>query len=399
MNKLHKISSVVLIIIIALNLSVIKVNANDELFIWTKSAILMEAETGKVLAESNSDKPMPPASLSKIMTFLIALEAIKSGEVTMDDRITISEEVAKVGSSSYRLRKGEVVDFRELLESMMIVSSNASAVAIAEHISGSEEKFVLLMNQRAKELGMENTYFINPHGLPIYKNDTTSISNMSTAEDLAILCRYLLNNFQDETLNITNKRVFSSRYKNYSKSNTNPLLSKVTGVDGIKTGYTGNAGYCLAFTKEVDPVSDNTEGMRLIGIVLGAGNETDREKGSKALLNYGTENFYKKTIINKGDYVGEDYLYDEKDLPIRFLADDSFVLIKEGDPPEKFILNKEIVLDDLSYPIKKGDKIGVIKLTLYDDRTIYINLVSDTEINELPFLLMIKLWWKDFFKN
>ncbi len=397
MNRLYKFTVFLLVLIVLFNFNIAYGNANDGLYIWTKSSILIETETGKVLAEDDADKLMSPASLSKIMTFLIALESIKSGEVRLDDRVTISREAAKTGSSSYRLRTGEVVDLRELIESMMIVSSNASAVAIGEHISGETDDFVMLMNKRAREIGMTNTHFINPHGLPIYKSDTTSISNMSTARDLAILSRYLLLNFKNEVLNVTNRKIFVSRFKSYKNANTNPLLTSIKGVDGIKTGYTGKAGYCLAFTKRIGDNKENTEDMRIIGIVLGAGNSKDREKGSKGLLSYAEDNFVKKTIIKEGEYVGEKYLYKDEDLSVKLFTNDSLILVRKDNGSNKFIKDKQIIVNDIEYPVAKGEKVGVIRYTLYDDRVVNIDLVSGNEINNLPLLLLVKIWFKDLF--
>jgi len=396
-KKHLKLSSVFFIMIIFFNFSIFYVNADDNLYTWTKSSILLEVDTGTVLAENDADKVRPPASLSKLMTFLLALEAIKDEKISLDDKIIADEEAAKTGNSSYRLKKGETVDLRELIESMMIVSANCSAVSIGQHISGDTQGFVKLMNNRAKELGMKNTHYINPHGLPVYKSDTKSISNMTTARDLAILSRYLLLNFKEETLKITSKKVFNSRFKNYQNSNTNPLLEEVNGIDGLKTGYTGAAGYCLAFTKEIKPNNNSVEAMRLIGITLGAGNNKDREKGSKVLLDYGKDNFFKKTIIHKGDYIADTYFHGEKELPIKLLANNSLVLVKKNDIPLKFIKDKCIQIKSLKYPIKKGEIIGEVKYTLYDNSIVSIDLISDTEIEKIPISILIKIWWNDLF--
>lgn len=379
--------------IILFNFSLLYVSADDNLYIWSKSSILIEAETGKVLAENNADRVMPPASLTKMMTLLLALEAIEDGKASFNDKIVVSVEAAQTGSSSYRLRKNQKVDFRELIESMMVVSSNASAVAIGEHISGNTDDFVLLMNKKAQEIGMSNTHFINPHGLPVYESSTTSLSNMSTSRDLAILARYLLLNFKDETLKITNKKIFNSRFKNYSKRNTNPLLTKVKGVDGLKTGFTGDAGYCLAFTKKI--INEDSEDMRIIGITLGAGNDKDRQKSSKTLLDYGKNNFYKKTIIGSGEYIGNTYLYGEKGLPINLVADKSLILVIKNNMADKLIKNKKIVIDSLKAPIKKGQKLGKIIYTLYNDSIVTIDLRSNTQIEKVPLTVLIKIWWKE----
>lgn len=397
MKKCLKLSSVFLLMIISFNFSVFYVNADDNLYAWTKSSILLEVDTGTILAEDDADKVRPPASLSKLMTFLLVQEALSDGKISLDDKIVVGEEASKTGNSSYRLRKGETVDLRELIESMMIVSANCSAVAIGQHISGNTQSFVKLMNSRAKELGMKNTHYINPHGLPVYKSDTERVSNMTTARDLAILSRYLLLNFKDETLKITRRKTFTSRFKNYQNNNTNPFLGKVNGIDGLKTGYTGAAGYCLAFTKEIKPVNNSTDAMRLIGITLGAGNNKDREKGSKILLDYGKDNFFKKTIITKGDYIGDTYFHGEKELPIKLLANDSLVLVKKNDIPSKFIKDKSIQIKSLKYPIEKGEKIGKVNYTLYDNSVVSIDLISDTEIEKIPFPILIKIWWDDLF--
>ncbi len=386
-----------MIVLLLLNQVATPVSANSDIYIWTQAAILIESETGKVMYEQDADKEVSPASLTKMMTFLLALEAVESGAVEMNDEITISSEASKVGGSSYKLLKGEILDLEELVNALMIVSCNGAAVAIAEHIAKSEEKFIGLMNTRAKEIGMKSTNFINPHGLPVYGSDgVLADKNVSTARELAILAQYLLENYKDETLDVTGKKVFQSKYKNYMRLNTNQLLHEVEGIDGLKTGFTGSAGYCLAFTQGVKAKDKNYEDMRLIGITLGAGNNRDRTKESKKLFKYGATEYIKKNIIDAGQYISDVDLYKDERFKVRVITGNKLTVVAKQDD----VIKDEVYnIYNLEYPVVKGQKVGEIIYTLYDNTKAKVDLISGNEITTLPFLFKIKVWLQNLFSK
>ena len=268
---------------------------------FSKSSILIDQDTGRVLYEKNPDEKRPLASLSKMMTFLIAIEAINNKEVNKDDIIVIDKDIAKVRGSSYHLKVGEEVPLIELMKGLMIVSGNDAAVGIAKHIGKSEAKFVERMNKRAKEIGMTNTSFVNCNGLPIYSladPKKPPKENISTARDIAILGKYMMDNYEKEVTSITDMQTYTYEKRGFCKNNTNGLLSIIPEVDGIKTGYTGNAGYCLAFSMKINEDNKTMEN-RLIGVSLGANHKNKRIQACLAMLKYGRENFTTEKVMSK----------------------------------------------------------------------------------------------------
>ena len=251
---------------------------NNKVDRYSKSSILIDQTTNRVMFEKDPDAKRPLASLSKMMTFLIALEAIENKEVSKNDIITIDKDMAKVKGSSYHLKVGEKVPLYELMKGLMIVSGNDAAVAISKHIGKSEESFVKIMNKKAKEIGMKNTNFVNCNGLPIYSLSDPKKppkENISTARDIAILGKYMMDNYEKEVTAITDMQTYNYSERGFCKNNTNGLLSIIPEVDGIKTGYTGNAGYCLAFSMKINKDNKNVEN-RLIGVSLGANHKNKR---------------------------------------------------------------------------------------------------------------------------
>jgi len=237
-----------------------------------KTAILIEAETGTVLYEKNADKRVPIASVTKIMTLLLAMEAIDNNVISMSDIITISETAASMGGSQAYMEVGEQLSMEEILKSVVVASANDGAVALAEHISGSIGAFVELMNQKATSLGMTNTLFLNPTGLDDAQDP------YSSARDVAIMSRELLK--YPLILNYTTIWTDSIRNGKFSLANTNKLIRFYPNANGLKTGSTSKAKYCLS-------ASAKRNDMQLISVILGADSSNDRFSGAKSLLDYG----------------------------------------------------------------------------------------------------------------
>lgn len=242
-----------------------------------KSAVLMEASTGKVLYEQNSDEAMPPASVTKIMTLLLVMEAIEAGKLSMEDMITASAHAASMGGSQIYLKEGEQMTARDMIKSVVISSANDAAVALAEHVAGSEAAFVDAMNKRAAELGMENTHFENTNGL-----DDTAQNHVTSAEDIAIMSRALIEH--KEILEYSSIWMDTIRDGAFGLTNTNRLVRFYRGCNGLKTGSTQKAGFCVSVTAERD-------GMTLICVIMGAESRDIRNAAATQLLDWGFANY------------------------------------------------------------------------------------------------------------
>lgn len=292
--KRIRILIICLVTILFMGLSKTKSYAapNDSLVKYAKSAILIEAESGEVLYEYNAHTKLEPASMTKIMTMKLVLDAIAKKRLNFEDELITSEHASQMGGSQIFLAPSEKMKVRDLFKSMVIASANDAAVVLSEGISGNEEFFVNQMNDEVKKLGLKDTNFKNVTGLPIE-------NHYSTAYDMAFIARNLLINYEDEII------PYTSKYEDYVRNdttkpfwlvNTNKLIKYEYGVDGLKTGWTESAGYCLTCTKKKD-------GMRLISVVMNADTVPHRSVDTMSLLNYGFSNFEKTIILKKGTII------------------------------------------------------------------------------------------------
>ncbi|MBR5539079.1 MAG: D-alanyl-D-alanine carboxypeptidase [Clostridia bacterium] len=273
---------VTIIVSVLLAFSVFSVEFSGE--IDCKSAILMEASTGRVLYEKNADEPLPPASVTKIMTLLLIMEAIDSGKIALTDKVTVSEYAASMGGSQVFLEPGETMTVEEMIKCVVISSANDCAVALAEFLYGSEESFVGEMNKRAAELGMLNTIFENTNGL-----DDTASNHLISARDIAIMSRELLNH--PLILNYSSTWMDSIRNGAFGLTNTNRLIRYYSGANGLKTGSTAKAKFCISATA----LRDN---MQLIAVIMAAPTRDVRNNIAKQLLDFGFANY--GLFIHKG---------------------------------------------------------------------------------------------------
>ncbi len=368
---------------------------NNKVDRYSRSSILIDQNTNRVMFEKDPDAKRPLASLSKMMTFLIAIEAIENKEVNKNDIITIDKDMAKVKGSSYHLKVGEKVPLYELMKGLMIVSGNDASIAIAKHISKDVNTFVKRMNEKAKELGMTNTTFVNPNGLPIYNLQNPKEppkENISTARDIAKLGKYMFDNYEKEVIAITDMQVYSYPERGFQKNNTNALLGIIPAVDGIKTGYTGNAGYCLAFSMVVDKDEKNEIRHRMIGVVLGANHKEKRLSASLSLLRYGKDNFSTKKVMEKDQLIGKKYINGLEELEVVLKSkDELYATLKNTEN-----LNSQITLKELKYPVKKGDIIGVIKYFTETGQVIgSVDVISANDIDNASLVTKIKMIFAD----
>ena len=347
--------------------------------IYSKNSILVDQKTGRVITEKEPDRQVPLASISKVMTFYVAQDAIKNGEVKRDDLVTINKKMLKVSGSTMHLKEGEKVRFNELLKGLMIVSANDGAVAIASHVcKGDVDAFVDRMNAKAKELGMKNTYFINPNGLPIYdwtKKDGDPKQNHSTARDIATMTKNLLDDYEKETMAITDCKLDHDHSRDFNYYNTNPLLHMHSNVDGLKTGYTDLAGYCLVFTDKMNSDGKSDIDNRMIGVVMGNWCKEDRVRSANALYNLG-EHFETKLMCKKGETVATgniDNISDLDNIDLQPKRDCYGVVKNDEEITEKVRYlkidatpNEETTVAYLDYIDKYGDVIQSVPLVSSD---------------------------------
>lgn len=357
---------------------------------YSLSSILIDQDTNRVLYAKNPDEKRPLASLSKMMTFLIAIESIERKKVNPQDKIKVTKKIASVRGSSYHLKENEEVPLIELMKGLMIVSGNDAAVGIATHISKDVDEFVKLMNKKAKEIGMTNTNFVNPHGLPIYDLQNPKAQpkqNISTARDIATLGKYMFDNYEKQVTAITDMTTYSNPGRGFEKNNTNPLLRMIPDVDGIKTGYTGNAGYCLSFSMNVKKEND-VKKYRVIGVTLGANHKNKRLSASLDMLKYGKENYYTSKMISKNELIGKKYIKGITELEVELRTKDELYTIVGN----KENINTQITLKELEYPIKKGDVLGVIKYYTDNGEVLgSIDIISANDVDNTSLLTKIKM--------
>lgn len=305
-----------------------------------KAYILIDVNSGKIIAEKNSEQKLPPASLTKIMTLYVASNALKQGQIHIDDMVRISKEAWQTGGSRMFVKEGQQVSFQDLVKGIIVDSGNDACVAVAEQLGASEDGFSEIMNYQAKQLGMNNTHFTDSTGLP-------NKDLYTTAKDLAILSRALINNFP-EYYPWYKQKWFS--FNGIRQANRNRLLWRDNQVDGVKTGHTDEAGFCL--------VSSAKHGnMRILAVVLGAPNDSSRADDSERLLNYGFRFFETHEIFKSGDSVVEIPLYKGLLSSLHVGLDHSQFVTVPAAQYQHLSINTNTP-KYLQAPLKKGDKVG-----------------------------------------
>ena len=339
--------------------------------IEAKSALLMDVATGTVIYEQNAHEKLAPASVTKVMTMLLIMEAIDGGKIRWEDTVTTSEEAAAKGGSQVYLKVGETMSVADMVKAIAVSSANDCACAMAEHIAGSESAFVEKMNQRAKELGMENTHFVNCTGL----DDTAEAENhKTTAYDIALMSRQLLHNHPD-IKKYTTIWMDTLRGGTFGLSNTNKMVRFYKGATGLKTGFTSNAGYCLSSSAERD-------GMELVAVVMGSETSAKRFAACKSMLDYGFANF---ALI-------QPELPTDARVPIKLgtaefaeaiPAEDKPILIDKG---QKDSVTTEYTLEEtVDAPVSKGQKLGMLTVKAGQQVLTQVPLVAKDAVPRLTF--------------
>ena len=385
MNKKF-MNKVVAIVLSLLSISVVPVKADVEPYDtsietyeeWTtevfsdeginvdaKSALLIEPKSGKILYEKNIDEKFAPASVTKIMTMLLTMEAVDSGKITLQDKVTCSENAKKMGGSTMLLDTGEIRTVEELIKGVAIASGNDAAVALAEYLGGTEDAFVEMMNKRAQELGMVNTTFKNCNGLPIE-------GHLSTARDISIMSLELL---KHPTIlkysGIYMETISEGRKSPIELVNHNKLVRFFEGCDRLKTGYTEEAKYCISATA-------TRNGVRMLSVIMGAPTYKVRNRDAGMLLNYGFSKFEGKKLLSKDEDVENIYLSKQTDKFLVARAKEDLVAIVPKGTNEE--LEKRIVIDEVKKEYKQGDIVGKCEVYLGEEKIGEVELYSDRDI-------------------
>lgn len=369
---MKKIIAVILILVILLSALGIHAFAADFFEeVNAKSAVLMDANTGKILFEYNADDALPPASVTKVMTLLLVFEALNNGVIKLSDMVSTSEHAASMGGSQIYLEPGEQMSVDELIKSVVVSSANDAAASLAEYVSGSESAFVAAMNKRAKELGMNNTNFENTNGL-----DDTSENHVTSARDIAIMSRELMKH--EKIFDYTTIWMDTVRNGTFGLSNTNRLLRTYKGCTGLKTGSTAKAKFCISATAKRD-------GLSLIAVIMGSPTRDDRNALAAKLLDFGFANY---AIYSDTDGAVDNIKVTggiKNDIALKHNDFSSLI--------EKSALSKiEAVTDipeSVPAPIKTGDKIGTI--TYKNGETVIgtTDIVAAEDVDKISFFTLL----------
>lgn len=364
------------ITIMSLNITLVNAEPEQPFDINARSAILIDGSTGTVLYEKNIHESFPPASVTKIMTMLLIMESLDSGKITLEDKVVISERASSMGGTQLYVEPGEIKTVEELMKGIAIRSANDACVAMGEFISGSEETFVKKMNDRAKELGMENTTFMNTNGLP-------ADGHVTSAYDIALMSRELLKHKSITkwlTTWMDSVDVGVRKQSTQQLVNTNKLIRTYQGITGLKTGFTQAALHCLS-------ASATRGNSTFISVVLGAPTSDLRFSEAAKLLDYGFANYNTVEIATREAGVAEISIQKGKIATIKGVPEDDFyVLVKKG---QEQLVEKDIKINKVSAPLKVGDIVGEIIVKLDGKEVNRVNIVSKENVERASIFTML----------
>ena len=339
---------ILILLLLLISIPLVKAEETEDLAPNAKSAIMIEASTGEILFQKNKDEKLAPASMTKMMSMLLIMEEIENGNLKWNEMITTSEKASSMGGSQIFLKVGEKMTVEDLLKGVAIASGNDAVVALAERVSGSEEQFVKRMNTRAKDLGLKNTNFITATGL-------TADNHYSSAYDMSLIAKELVKH--EKILE------FTSTYEDYLRKdtkspfwlvNTNRLVRFKEGVDGLKTGFTDEAGYCLTATMKKD-------NMRLITVVMKEENTSKRSADTTKMLDYGFNIYMVQTILDEKTTIEKKKVEVGKTLSAEIVPKENITILNKKSDDQKNITYKTNI-NKIIAPVKKGDKVGTIDI-------------------------------------
>lgn len=314
-----------------------------------KAGILIEAESGRVLFTQNENQRLPPASVTKVMTMLLIMEAVDGGKAKLSEEIVTSRLAAGMGGSQIYLKEGEVLTLDKMLEAIAVVSANDASAAVAEHLYGDTEEFIATMNRRARELGTKNTNFVNETGLP-------DPDHYMSVADVALISRELIVN-HPRILHYTSIETDSIRGGAFVLHNTNKLLGTFRGADGLKTGHTKEAGFCLAATAQ-------RSGMRLISVVFGAASNRERLQVTRKMLELGFRNYQRVLVAKKGDSMGDVQINDASGKVPVILGRELSAIVKREEADK---VKQSVKVNDVKAPLPQGAVVGKATLTVNNE--------------------------------
>lgn len=365
---------------------VVRVNAQQPFEIDAKSALLMDAGTGTILYEKNIHEALPPASVTKIMTMLLVMEALDTKQITLEDKVVVSEHASSMGGTQLYLEPGEIKTVEELMKGIAIRSANDATVAIGEHLAGSEEMFVQRMNERAKELGMENTNFVNTNGLP-------APGHVISAYDIALMSRELLKHPDVHRWLTTwmDTVIVGKKQATQELVNTNRLIRFYDGATGIKTGSTSEAKYCLS-------ASATRGNTTFIAVIMGAPTTQIRFSEASKLLDYGFANYNTIDVIEKEKPAGTLAIQKGKLTEINGVAREDFkLLVKKG---EEAKVEKEVILPQyLQAPLLKGEKIGEVIIKLNGKEMGRVDIITPEDIEKASLFDVVSRMFRKMMGN
>ena len=381
-NKISRIVRFVSALVLISILSCASVGASPtqsdpeypDLGLTCKSAVLMEASTGKILYAKNMDEALPPASVTKVMTLLLIMEDIDSGKLKYTDTVVASANAASMGGSQIFLKEGESMSVEDMLKSVVIASANDAAVALAEHVAGSEEAFVARMNERASQLGMTSTRFENTNGL-----DDTTESHLTSAHDIAIMSRELIKH--KKILEYSSTWMDTIRNGEFGLTNTNRLVRFYKGATGLKTGSTSKAGFCISATA-------TRNGMDLICVIMAADTRDIRNEEAKKLLDWGFANY--EVFRADAESLGQIKILGGTRDEVGIEQADFSCVVKKGDAAK--IQKQTDLPESIKAPVKKGDVVGKTVFRIGDDVVGQSDIISMSDVDKISF-------WQLFFRT
>ncbi|NBI68474.1 D-alanyl-D-alanine carboxypeptidase [Pseudoflavonifractor sp. 60] len=353
-------------LLLAVQLPMASAAADSGLTLSCASCLLMEKETGTILLEDNAHEKLEPASVTKIMTLLLVMEAVDSGRVSLEDLVTVSPYAAGMGGSQVYLEPGEQMTVSEMIKCVTVVSGNDCAAALAEHLAGSEGAFVTQMNQRAQELGMTDTTFLNCTGLPAQ-------GHVTSAHDIALMSRELILN-HPKIREYTTIWMDTIRDGTFGLTNTNRLVRFYEGATGLKTGFTNSAQYCMSATAE-------RNGMELIAVVMKAPTSNQRFEDAKALLDYGFANYAMTPVYPDAPLAPVDVLLGTQAQVQPQLERDCRLLVQRGE--EDQVTTRLLIANDVEAPVELGQTLGRLEVYVGDELRDAIPILSSRQVDRL----------------
>ena len=360
--------------------SIVSVNALSETEITAPAAVLMDANSGKILFEKNAHDQRPCASITKVMTLTLVMEAIDSGKIHLDDVVTTSAHAASMGGSDIWLEEGEQMSVDDMIKATAVASANDAAVALAEYVSGSEDDFVAAMNEKAKSLGMEDTTFLNCNGLD-------EEGHITSAYDVALMSRELIKH--EKIFDYTSIWIDYLRGGETQIVNTNKLLKSYNGITGLKTGTTGDAGSCISATAE-------RNGLSLIGVVLGAASGTDRFRDAATLLDYGFANFESRQLTLSDELAPINVENGMQDTVGVACEDSAWLTVPKGEG--EGVKESLDIPATISAPVADGDVVGSLTFTLSGEEIAAFDIVATEDVAEKSFGSIVSLLFRSMIK-